>query len=221
MATELEAAVGSGVDLNVAIQTLLEQIMTLHGSVIFNGDGYSDEWQIEAESRGLPNLRTTVDALPQLATDEAKELFSRYGVLNNRELQSRLDVSFEHYVLSVGVEARSTLEIAKTIVFPTAMRYQTELAANGASLAVVGYEFDKGVLDEMCGLIADLKDAIAVLEPALEHDHAASLADEARFFCDVVVPATLAVRAAGDRLEAIVADDLWPLASYQEMLFIL
>ena len=134
LATELESAIAEGADLNAAIQTVLEQVMALHGSVIFNGDGYSDEWQVEAQSRGLPNLRTTVDALPELAGAEAKELFAHYGVLNNRELHSRLDVALEQYVLSVGVEARSTLEIEKTIIFPTAMRYQTELATNAAGM---------------------------------------------------------------------------------------
>ena len=169
MATELEAAVGAGTDLNVAIQALLEQIMTTHGSVIFNGDGYSEDWQVEAESRGLPNLRTTVDALPQLATDDAKELFAHYGVLNNRELQSRLDVALEQYVLSVGVEARSTLEIAKTIIFPSAMRYQTELAANGASLQALAVDFDSGPLDAVSALMTSLKQGIAALETALAH----------------------------------------------------
>ena len=221
MATELEAAVESGTELNAAIQTLLEQIMAMHASVIFNGDGYSEDWQVEAESRGLPNLRTTVDALPQLATDEAKELFAHYGVLNNRELQSRLDVALEQYVLSVGVEARSTLEIAKTVIFPSAMRYQTELAANGASLKALDIDFDSSALETVSALMKSLQDGIADLETALGEDHEAPLYDEARFFCDVVVPATLAVRAAADELEGVVADDLWPLASYQEMLFIL
>jgi glutamine synthetase len=221
IATELETAVAGGAELNAAIQTVLEQIMTMHGSVIFNGDGYSEDWQVEAESRGLPNLRTTVDALPQLATDEAKALFAHYGVLNNRELQSRLDVSLEQYVLSVGVEARSTLEIAKTIVAPSAMRYQTEVAANAASLSAIGYEFDKAALDDVSELLGALKAAIAELEHTLAHEHPAVLLDEARYFCDVVVPASLRVRDVSDALEGIVADDLWPLASYQEMLFVL
>ena len=221
LATELESAIAEGSDLNAAIQTVLEQVMALHGSVIFNGDGYSDDWQVEAQSRGLPNLRTTVDALPELASAEAKELFAHYGVLNNRELHSRLDVALEQYVLSVGVEARSTLEIAKTIIFPTAMRYQTELATNAASLIALGYEYDKRLLDQVTSLMAELGDGIAALEDALAQDHEAPLFDEARLFCDVVVPATLVVRHASDELEALVADDLWPLASYQEMLFIL
>ena len=221
LATELESAIAEGADLNAAIQTVLEQVMALHGSVIFNGDGYSDEWQVEAQSRGLPNLRTTVDALPELAGAEAKELFAHYGVLNNRELHSRLDVALEQYVLSVGVEARSTLEIAKTIIFPTAMRYQTELATNAAGMIALGYEYDKRLLDQVTALIAELGDGIVQLEAALAQDHEAPLFDEARLFCDVVVPATLVVRHASDELEALVADDLWPLASYQEMLFIL
>jgi glutamine synthetase len=221
LATEMESAIAEGADLNTAIQKVLEQVMALHGSVIFNGDGYSDDWQVEAQSRGLPNLRTTVDALPELASEAAKELFAHYGVLNNRELHSRLDVALEQYVLSVGVEARSTLEIAKTIIFPTAMRYQTELATNAASLIALGYEYDKRLLDEVTALIASLGDGIAALETALAQDHDAPLFDEARLFCDVVVPATLTVRHASDELEALVADDLWPLASYQEMLFIL
>ena len=143
-------------------------------------------------------------------------------MLNNRELQSRLDVALEQYVLSVGVEARSTLEIAKTIIFPSAMRYQTELAANGASLIAIDFDFDTRLLDTVTVVHARLlKTGSPHLEAALAHDHDAPLFDEARFFCDVVVPATLAVRHAGDELEGVVADDLWPLASYQEMLFIL
>jgi glutamine synthetase len=101
------------------------------------------------------------------------------------------------------------------------MRYQTELAANGASLQALDIDFDSSALDAVSALMASLKEGIAGLEAALAHDHDAPLLDEARFFCDVVVPATLAVRSAADQLEGVVADDLWPLASYQEMLFIL
>jgi glutamine synthetase len=128
IATELEAATDAGTDLNVAIQKVLEAIISEHGSVVFNGDGYSDDWQVEAEARGLLNLRTTVDALPQLDTPEAKELFSKYGVLSERELASRYEVYLEQYALSVTVEARQTLEIAQTVILPAALRYQQELA---------------------------------------------------------------------------------------------
>ena len=159
IASSLESAVADGTDFNVAVQKVLEGIITTHGAVVFNGDGYSEDWQVEAEARGLPNLRTTVDALPELDTDEAKELFAKYGVLSNRELASRFEVYLEQYVLSIGVEARQTLEMARTMVLPAATRYQGELAANGANLAAVGYEFDTGPLDAVSALIAQLRRA--------------------------------------------------------------
>ena len=102
-------------EFNVAVQKVLEEIITVHGSVVFNGDGYSEDWQIEAAARGLPNLRTTLDALPELITDEAMELFSHYGVFSHREMHSRYEIALEQYILSVGVEARLTLEIANTV----------------------------------------------------------------------------------------------------------
>ena len=221
LATKLEAAVAAGTDFNVAVQAVLEDVIATHGSVIFNGDGYSPDWQVEAESRGLLNLRTTVDALPQLATDEAKALFADYGVLNGRELNSRLEVALEHYSLSVGVEARSTLEIAKTIILPAALRYQSELAAGATNLKALGQDFDSGVLDGVSSAIAALLAGVAKLEAALAHDGASSTLEEAAHRCDEVLPATLAVRSAADELEGLVADDLWPLPTYQEMLFIL
>ena len=107
--------IADGTEFNVAVQKVLEEIITDHGAVVFNGDGYTEDWQIEAEARGLPNLRTTLDALPELITDEAMELFSHYGVFNHREMHSRYEIALEQYALSIGVEARSTLEIANTV----------------------------------------------------------------------------------------------------------
>jgi glutamine synthetase len=222
IATELESAVAGGTDFNDAVQALLKEIITTNGAAVFNGDGYSQEWQEEAASRGLPNLRTSVDALPQFDTDEAKELFGAYGVLNLRELDSRYEVSLEQYVLSVAVEARSTLELATTTILPAALRYQTELAVNAASLQAIGYEFDPGSLDEVTAGIAELQSALGVLRAALAHEHdGGSGLDHAGFAGHELVPATLAVRSAVDRLEDSVADNLWPLPTYQEMLFIL
>ena len=99
-------------------------------AVVFNGDGYADEWQIEAAERGLPNLRTTLDALPELITEESMELFSHYGVFNHREMHSRYEIALEQYILAVDVEAKLTLEMANTMVLPAGLRYQTELATN-------------------------------------------------------------------------------------------
>ena len=146
-ATTLEAAVADGTDFNVAVQTLLAEIVANHGAVIFNGNGYSDEWQIEAEQRGLKNLKTTVDSLPELMTPESVALFTTYGVFNERELESRYEIGIEQYVLTVGVEANLTSEIATTVILPAALRYQTELAQNVAALKAAGVEADLSTLE--------------------------------------------------------------------------
>jgi glutamine synthetase len=221
VATEIESSVADGAEFNVAVQKVLEEIITVHGSVVFNGDGYSDDWQIEAAARGLPNLRTTLDALPELITPEAMELFSHYGVFSPREMHSRYDVALEQYALSIGVEARLTLEMANTVILPAALRYQTELATNIACLMAVGAEVDTGTLDEVSTAIKALRAGISTLRAKLAHDGASSTEAEAAHAGKHLLPAMTTVRTAADELEGLVADDLWPLPTYQEMLFIL
>src|SRR5205823_13472045 len=109
IADELDATVAAGTDFNDAVQSLLSEIVLTHGSAVFNGDGYSEEWQVEAAQRGLPNLKTTLDALPELVTESSLELFSKYDVFSHREMHSRYEVALEQYALSIGVEARLTL----------------------------------------------------------------------------------------------------------------
>ncbi len=221
IATELEAAVAEHpTELLAAVQKVLQDIIREHGSIIFNGDGYSDAWHKDAEERGLPNLRTTADALPVLAHDEVISLFENYGVLSKRETLSRLEVYLEQYCLTVGVEARTTIEMAKTIIFPAAIRYQGELAATCASLKAVGYKFDLDTLDHVTALVKQLQGAIAALEAAVGSEEGETLLAHAEHSCHEVLPAMLEVRAVADQFEGIVADDLWPLATYQEMLFI-
>ena len=129
MATWLEKAVDEGEDFDIAVQKLLTEIITEHGAVVFNGDGYSENWQIEAAERGLPNLKTTLDSIPELVKPEAIEVFEKYGVFNSRELHSREEVRYEMYALTVAVEAKLTLEMGSTVILPAAVRYQTELAS--------------------------------------------------------------------------------------------
>jgi glutamine synthetase len=220
IATELESSLAAGVDFDAAVQKILETIITDHGAVVFNGDGYSDEWQVEAEARGLPNLRTTLDALPQLVTPESLELFSHYGVFNEREMHSRYEIALEQYALSIGVEARSMLEMASTVILPAAVRYQTELATNVASLTAVGIEPDTTDLDSLTSQITGLRAGIAGLKAALAHE-GDDTEEEATHAGQVLLPAMATLRGPADALEAMVADDLWPLPTYQEMLFIL
>ncbi|HRV91493.1 MAG TPA: glutamine synthetase III [Anaerolineae bacterium] len=206
-------------DLNAAIQSLLKEVMVEHGAVIFNGNGYSEEWHAEAAERGLPNLKTTPDSLPCYITEEAIDLFEKYEVLTKHELESVYEVSLEQYIMTVNVESNLAIKIAKTMIFPAAIRYQSELAMTCANLKAVGYEFDTNTLDKVTELIKLLQDSIADLEAAKMHEDEDALA-HAKYVCDTILPAMLTVRQYADELEAFVADDLWPLPTYQEMLFI-
>ncbi len=206
--------------LNGAVQSLLTEIINECSPIIFNGDGYSEEWHQEAEKRGLLNLKSTPDALPCLDSPEVIKLFETYGVLSERELESRLETYLEQYCLTVDVEANLTIKMAKTLIFPAAIRYQNELASTCANLKMVGYEFDTDTLDLITSLVKSLQDSISTLEQAVAENGASDPLSEARHRCDAVLPSMLAVRQSVDALETLVADDLWPLPTYQEMLFI-
>jgi glutamine synthetase len=220
MATALEKATGGDPKkLPGAVQNLLKQVIEKHGAIVFNGDNYTEAWHREAEKRGLPNLRSTVDALPVLIDPEVIAVFEKYGVLSKRELESRHDIYLEQYVKSVSVESKLVVEIAKTMLFPAAIRYQSELAVTCANLKAVGYTFDTNTLDKITALVKELQDSIAALEQTTAH-HGGSLLEEATHYLKQVVPAIAAVRKGADALEGMVADDLWPLPTYQEMLFI-
>ena len=216
IATKLEGAA----DLDTAIQKLLQEIMVEHGRIIFNGDGYSEAWHTEAEEvRGLPNLRTSVAAIPEFGSEEAVELFQKYNVLSPREVESRVEVKLEQYAKAVIVEAKVTARIAKTMIFPAAIRYQSELATTCANLKAVGYTFDTNTLDRMTELVRCLQDSTVELEAALVHG-ADDVMAEAEHALHKLIPAMNTVRSYADILETIVADDLWPLPTYQEMLYI-
>ncbi len=174
-----------------------------------------------AESRGLPNLRTTLDALPELITESSMELFEKYKVFNHREMHSRYEVGLEQYALSIGVEARLAAEIGTTLILPAAVRHQTEVAQNFVALKSAGLEPDSAPLEEVSAPVAVLRTALASLRAAIDTNAGESPFDQAKHAQDALLPAMAEVRAAADFLETIVADDHWPLPTYQEMLFIL
>jgi glutamine synthetase len=216
IATRLEGAE----DLDAAIQTLLKEIIVEHGRVIFNGDGYSEAWHKEAEfERGLPNLRTTVDALPALISPESIELFGKYGVLSERELESRLDVKLEQYIMAIRVEARLMSRIGRTMIMPAASRYLTELAAMTSGLMAAGVTYDSKTLEKVTSCTKALEEDLTRLETALPFE-ADELLATAEYMRDEIRPLMVAVRSHADALEEMVPDDLWPLPTYQEMLFI-
>ncbi|QCH23839.1 glutamine synthetase III [Mycobacteroides salmoniphilum] len=220
VATVLEKEVADGTDFDKAVQQLLTDIITEHGAVVFNGDGYSEEWQTEAAVRGLPNLKTTLDALPELIKPDALELFDKYKVFNDREMHSRYEIGLEQYALTIHVEAKLSLELGSTVVLPAALRYQTEIAQNVAALKAAGVEPSTTLLEDVSAPISDLVNALADLRKGVESDFATTALEEAEH-AQSLLPAMDAVRAAADALEGIVADDLWPLPTYQEMLYIL
>ena len=221
MATILEKAVEEGEDFDMAVQKLLTEIITEHGAVVFNGDGYSENWQIEAAERGLPNLKTTLDAIPELIKPDAVEVFAKYGVFSERELHSRYEVRLEQYALTIAVEAKLTLEMGTTVILPAAIRYQTELAHNVATVKAAGVEPSMAALEAVSAPLADLEAALTTLQAALSDHSAESALDEAKHAQAALLPAMDAVRTAADTLEGIVVDDLWSLPTYQEMLYIL
>jgi glutamine synthetase len=211
LATKLEQAVASGKTLNASIQTLLSEVAKESLAVVFNGNGYTAEWHAEAEKRGLPNYRTSVDALPVLEKPETVALFEKYAILSPRELHSRYEIYLEHYIKSVLVEARLVVKMAKTQILPAALRYQKELAGTLPAGGKLG--------EQITAQVANLDKGLTALESALAHESSSPL-DECKHLKDKVLPTMLSIREAADTLEGLIADDQWPLPTYQEMLFV-
>jgi glutamine synthetase len=188
--------------------------------VIFDGNGYSAEWHAEAEKRSLPNYRTAVDALPVFTQKDVVAVFDKYKVLTPRELHARYEVYVEQYNKSVNVEAKLTVKIAKTNILPAALHYQSELAQNATVVKAAGLSADLTMLKQVTELIGKLQAGIGALESVADKHVSDGPLAEAKHFCTAVLPAMAKVREAVDSLEAIVDDDLWPLPTFQEILFI-
>jgi len=193
---------------------ILSEVIKENKQVLFAGNNYAEEWHVEAAKRGLPNNKSTVDALPALQTEKAKKLFSQFGVLSERELESRYEIAWERYVKVQSIEANATIEIARTLLLPATVKYLGELGAASKS---------KGagkLADRIAGLADSLLDKIEALEKAQHAAHAAgSVHAEAKAFKEKVIPAQDSVRDVADELETLVSDELWPLPKYRELLF--
>ena len=225
VATKLEADKAAGKDFNKSVQKLLSDMIKENKQVIFNGDNYTAEWHKEAEKRGLPNFKTTVDAMPALITKESVTLFTKYKVLNEKELHSRYEIYLENYNKTVTIEAQMTATMARTMIIPAGFKYQQEVAASITAAKEAG--MTKAALADQESLLADitatvslLQKATAALAHALEHHNSGDAMAHAKYCKGTVIPAMNAVRAAGDKLEMLISDDEWPLPTYREMLFI-
>jgi glutamine synthetase len=198
----------------VGLTGILSGIVKENKQVLFEGNNYAEEWHAEAARRGLPNNRSTVDALPALATEKAKKVFSRFGILSERELAARVEIIWERYVKVSNIEANCALDMAKTMILPAAVKYLGELSAAGQSKGVAQ------VAEKVAALADQLVDAIHSLEHAqLTAHEAGSVHAEAKAFKDQVIPAQNDLRAVADDLETLVSDELWPLPKYRELLF--
>jgi glutamine synthetase len=221
IATELEKATGGDqAKLASAVEKLLQKMISEHKAVIFNGNGYSQEWHEEAKKRGLPNLKATPEALDVLVSPKNIALFEKYGVLSEREMRSRYDIYMERYCKDINTEAQAALQIAKTMILPAGYRYQSELVDTATKLKTLGQSVHIGTLDKLTKLVGDFEGKIEALEKALAHHGAADLRAEVKHFHDDVIPAMVGLRGTADQIETILPDDLWPLPTYREMLFI-
>src|ERR1700760_43087 len=211
LAGKLKAAL-KGSTLEKAVTTVVKDAWNANKRVVFDGDGYSEAWHKEAEKRGLANLKTTPDALPWIVDKTTVAAFKKYKVLNKRELEARYDVYTEQYVMNLNIEAETAAMVARTMLLPAAVRYLNELRATGL----------EELVEEIEPVVKEFHYAIVKLEDAnLDENHPDSSAQkEAVYMRDTVIAAMDDTREVADRLEKLVADDLWPLPKYSEMLFI-
>jgi glutamine synthetase len=210
LADKLEAKTGDGTGVDEAVVDIVRETYAANKQVTFDGDNYAESWHREAEERGLANLRTTVDALPWLVEEQTIGTFERYNVLSERELESRFEVFVEQYITHANIEAETAASIARTMLLPAAVRHVADLKAGG----------NDDLVAESQELVSELYTAILALEKANAHHPAEEGLELAKYMRDTVIPAMDATRAVADKLERIVADDLWPLPKYSEMLFI-
>ncbi len=211
LSEELENGLNEGKSLEDVLRPIIQKSYNENKAVVFGGDGYSADWHDEAARRGLLNLPSTPDALPYLIADDTITAFSNYAVLSERELHARYEVFLEQYVTKLNIESEVTATMARTLLLPAAVRYKAELLmAEEPEMA-----------SEIGDLISSFVEQIKALEHAnLDESHPDELLEEAKYMHDVVFPAMGEVRAVADTLEKTVADDLWPLPKYSEILFI-
>jgi glutamine synthetase len=222
VAGELEKELKAGKKLPVAVKALLTKMIKENKRIIFNGNNYSDDWQKEAAKRGLLNLRTSVDAYPELMKPDVLKAFEKYGVLNEREVRARYDVAIEQYNKTINIEAQLMVLMANRYILPAAFEYQGSLAGTVSAVKAAGAtaKETRRSLDSLSELVDTFKVRVDALQALLEHDGAADPEKHAKFFRDKVVPAMTSLRETGDALECVVPQNVWPLPTYREMLFV-
>ncbi len=219
-ADELEKAE----DFDTAVHDLIKKLLRDHKRIIFNGNGYSDAWVEEAEKRGLPNIRSMVEAIPAITTDKAVKLYESFGVFTKAELESRAEVEYEAYSKVINIEARTMIDMASKQIIPAVIKYTTQLAGSLGAVKTTCPEADTSVqaelLTEASALLSDMKVALAALIDITDETAGVEGAEaQAHAYHEKVVPAMAALRTPADKLEMIVDKELWPFPSYGDLIF--
>ena len=219
-ADELECAD----DFEKALVALVKRTLHDHKRIIFNGNGYSDEWEVEAEKRGLFNLKTTVDAAPAMTSEKNIALFEEMGVLSRVEVMSRYEVIIEHYAKVLHIEAMTMLEMANKQLIPAATAYMSDVASAAAAKMAVSEKLsckaENKVLEKLSAATDAMSDAVDALDAALESaESETDSLEKAKSYRDKVLPAMADLRTAADAAEVVCGEDYWPLPSYSKMLY--
>ena len=209
-------------DFDTAVHSLIKEYLTDHQRIIFNGNGYSDEWVAEAEKRGLPNIKSMVEAIPALTTDKAVELFGKFSVFTKAELESRAEIKYENYAKAINIEAKAMIDIAAKQIIPAVVKYTKELADTVLTVKEAGADasVQAEMLADISGLLTETKAALKKLEAVTEE--AAGKEEgkvQSEFYHFSVVPAMEGLRTPVDELEMIVDKEVWPMPSYGDLLF--
>lgn len=225
LANEIEKEMAGGMKFDAAVQKVVQENLKKHQAVLFNGDNYTAAWEAEAAKRGLPNIKSSVDAQKALIEEEFIAIAERHGVYSKMEIEANYNIALEAYIKTINIEAQLTADMARTLILPASLRYQTELAGCVAATKAASSGADIAAADKtlktVCGLTAKLQSALDALDDARSKaDHGGG--DHYKHACtyrDVVKPAMNEVRATADQLEWIVDDNQWPIPKYREMLF--
>ena len=222
VANELEGALAKGEDLSKAVAKLLTKMIKEHKRIVFNGNGYSAEWEKEAKKRGLLNLKNTVDALPQFVTPQAVKLLDRFKILNERETHARYEIFLENYNKTVNIEGQLMVLMANRYILPAAFEYQKHLGQSMAAVKAGGGASVQGkkLLVQYTKLADRFKVQSDILCNLLDHHNGGTAEKHAKYMRDKVVPAMEKLREIGDAIEVLTPHGVWPLPTYREMLFI-
>jgi glutamine synthetase len=221
VADSLESKISNGVDTDTAILKTLKEIIDQHGAVVFGGNGYSPEWhKMAVEERGLANLKTAADAIPVLKEPYVEKLFHELGVLSPVELASRFEIYAEQYILAIEVEAKLVVSMAKTGIYPAAVKYLADLSSTLSSLKSNGVEMGNESLTRITNLLTAMMAAVNKLSVANSQHEFPAIEDHMQFCAKTIRQLMDEVRQHADLLEGEISDELWPFPTYQEMLFI-